>query len=172
MAADQDDFQRAGRPLLGVPVAVRRIGLCAITGAISLALLSACGSSSNGSSPSGAAGTGALPPAQTASAGSAAAGTASTPGSAPVSAAAGQSAPMIMIDKFSYTTPLTVSPGARVSVMNMDGENHTVTADSGNAFDDKATAGTTTTFTAPSAPGSYPYHCTYHSNMHGVLIVK
>jgi plastocyanin len=56
--------------------------------------------------------------------------------------------------------------------MNMDGENHTVTADSGNAFDVKATAGTTVTFTAPSKPGTYPFHCTYHSNMHGVLVVK
>lgn len=56
--------------------------------------------------------------------------------------------------------------------MNMDGEAHTVTADTGSAFDDKATAGAVTTFTAPSKPGSYPFHCTYHSNMHGVLVVK
>lgn len=77
-----------------------------------------------------------------------------------------------MIKKFKYTTPVSVSPGATVSVMNMDGENHTVTADAGNAFDDKADAGKTTTFTAPMTAGSYPFHCTYHSNMHGVLVVK
>jgi plastocyanin len=28
------------------------------------------------------------------------------------------------------------------------------------------------TFTAPNKPGTYPFHCTYHSNMHGVLVVK
>jgi plastocyanin len=81
-------------------------------------------------------------------------------------------AAMIMIHSFKYTTPLTVGPGATVSVMNMDDENHTVTSDRAGLFDDKATAGQTTTFTAPTTPGTYPYHCTYHSNMHGVLLVK
>jgi plastocyanin len=79
---------------------------------------------------------------------------------------------MIMIDKFAYRTPASVAPGATVSVMNMDGEAHTVTADSGNAFDVNSPAGKTVAFTAPTTPGSYPYHCTYHGNMHGVLVVK
>ncbi len=83
-----------------------------------------------------------------------------------------QGTAMIMIQNFKYTSPVTVSPGATVSVMNMDGESHTVTADSGNAFDDMATAGAISTFKAPMTPGSYAYHCTYHSNMHGVLVVK
>jgi plastocyanin len=26
--------------------------------------------------------------------------------------------------------------------------------------------------TAPSQPGEYPFHCSYHPNMHGTLIVK
>jgi hypothetical protein len=29
-----------------------------------------------------------------------------------------------------------------------------------------------TRFTAPMKPGSYPFHCAYHSNMHGVLVVR
>ncbi|HEV7212933.1 MAG TPA: cupredoxin domain-containing protein [Blastococcus sp.] len=78
----------------------------------------------------------------------------------------------IHIEKFAYRTPPSVSPGATVSVMNVDGEAHTVTADSGNAFDVMATPGKTVTFTAPSTPGRYAFHCTYHSNMHGVLVVK
>ncbi len=78
---------------------------------------------------------------------------------------------MIHIDKFKYTVPASVAPGEKVSVMNMDGEAHTVTSDSG-AFDDMAGAGTISTFTAPSKPGSYPFHCNFHANMHGVLIVK
>ena len=65
-----------------------------------------------------------------------------------------------------------MAPGATVSVMNMDSENHTVTSDAGSAFNVKATAGTTVTFTAPSKPGSYPFHCEYHANMHGVLVVR
>ncbi|MDQ6937110.1 MAG: cupredoxin domain-containing protein [Actinomycetota bacterium] len=73
---------------------------------------------------------------------------------------------------FKYTTPASVSPGATVSVMNMDSENHTVTADSAKAFDKQVSAGQTSTFTAPTKPGSYPFHCTFHSNMHGVLVVK
>jgi plastocyanin len=81
-------------------------------------------------------------------------------------------AAVIMIKGFKYQVPASVRPGAMVSVMNMDGQAHTVTADKGNAFDDQATAGKTTTFKAPMAPGSYPFNCTYHSNMHGVLVVK
>ncbi|MEP6697322.1 MAG: cupredoxin domain-containing protein [Pseudonocardiales bacterium] len=77
-----------------------------------------------------------------------------------------------MIGNFKFTTPASVGPGARISVMNMDGENHTVTADTGGAFDTTAGAGATTTFKAPMTPGSYPFHCKYHSNMHGVLVVK
>jgi plastocyanin len=78
---------------------------------------------------------------------------------------------MIHIDNFSYTVPASVAPGQKVSVMNMDGEAHTVTSDSG-AFDQLAAAGSITTFSAPSKPGSYPFHCSFHANMHGVLVVK
>ncbi len=79
---------------------------------------------------------------------------------------------MITIKKFAYQSPASVSPGQTIMVMNEDSENHTVTADSANAFDDIASAGKNTMFKAPMKPGSYPFHCTYHSNMHGVLVVK
>ena len=86
-------------------------------------------------------------------------------------AAAG--APAITIKDFEYGEPLTVAPGAVVTVTNMDSAGHTVTADEGEAFDvDVGGSGGTATFTAPSAPGSYPYHCTYHPNMRGTLTVK
>ena len=45
----------------------------------------------------------------------------------------------IHISSFTFNLPATVAPGATVSVMNMDGENHTVTADDGTSFDVKAT---------------------------------
>jgi plastocyanin len=56
--------------------------------------------------------------------------------------------------------------------MNMDGEAHTVTADTAAAFDVKALPGESVTFTAPSKPGTYPFHCTFHSDMQGSLVVK
>ena len=74
------------------------------------------------------------------------------------------------ISGFAYQVPASVSPGATVSVMNMDGEAHTVTADEG-AFDVVVAGGATSTFTAPTTPGTYAFHCTYHANMHGVLVV-
>lgn len=84
-----------------------------------------------------------------------------------------KAAAAITIKDFDYGPPLTVAPGAIVAVTNMDSAGHTVTADQGAAFDvDVQGSGGTATLTAPKAPGTYPYHCTYHSNMHGTLIVK
>lgn len=77
----------------------------------------------------------------------------------------------IHIKSFAYNGPDSVLAGAEVIVMNMDTEAHTVTADDGS-FDAVVKAGKSVTFTAPKKPGSYSYHCTYHSNMHGTLIVK
>jgi len=79
---------------------------------------------------------------------------------------------MIMIQNFAYQPPTSVSPGARVEVMNRDGEAHTVTSDSNGDFDVTVPPSATVTFTAPTTPGSYDFHCSYHSNMHGVLVVK
>jgi plastocyanin len=93
-------------------------------------------------------------------------------GMSPGSSSAVSSRVVIHISKFAYTTPASVAPGATVTVMNMDAVKHTVTADSGKAFDTAVPAGASTTFTAPMKPGSYPFHCTYHSNMHGTLVVR
>lgn len=79
---------------------------------------------------------------------------------------------MIMIEDFAFRAPESVSPGARVEVMNLDTEAHTVTADEGADFDVTVAPGATASFPAPTAPGSYDFHCTYHANMHGVLVVK
>lgn len=77
----------------------------------------------------------------------------------------------IHIKSFAYTGPDSVPAGSEVTVMNMDTEAHTVTADDGS-FDAVVKAGTSVTFTAPKKPGTYAYHCAYHSNMHGTLTVK
>jgi len=106
--------------------------------------------------------------------GSGGGGPAASPG--PGTATAGAvtpGAPTITIKDFEYGAPLTVAPGAVITVINMDSAGHTVTAEQGQAFDvDVRGSGGTATFAAPSAPGSYPYYCIYHPNMRGTLIVE
>lgn len=75
------------------------------------------------------------------------------------------------IKDFAFTAPVSVPAGATIQVKNADGEAHTVTADSGGAFDTMVGGKETASFTAPAIPGRYPFHCTYHGNMHGVLVV-
>jgi plastocyanin len=91
---------------------------------------------------------------------------------APSTAAAG--APKMTIASFQYDpTPLTVAPGAKIPVTNNDGPEHTVTSDVTGLFvADDIGHGKTITFTAPSKPGKYTFHCEYHSSMHGTLIVQ
>ncbi len=78
----------------------------------------------------------------------------------------------IHIQDFAYSGPDSVAPGSTVTVMNMDSTTHTVTADEGSAFDVTVKPGESMTFKAPTTPGTYKYHCTYHGNMHGTLVVK
>jgi plastocyanin len=95
--------------------------------------------------------------------------------SAPVSSAPAGTHPAaansITIQNFSFTA-LTVKPGATITVTNKDPVDHTVTADSGDAFNVRVTAGATATFTAPTKAGTYAYHCTIHPGMHGSLVVS
>lgn len=91
-----------------------------------------------------------------------ASGKVSTPAAAPAE---------ILIKGFKYQGGETVSPGAEITVTNEDIEAHTITADTGDAFDVNTQVGTTT-FTAPTEPGTYPYHCNFHGNMKGTLTVK
>ncbi|HTY27900.1 MAG TPA: cupredoxin domain-containing protein [Mycobacterium sp.] len=80
--------------------------------------------------------------------------------------------PTITITDFKFGPPLTVTHGAKVTVVNSDGAEHTVTADSGNAFNVEVDGKGTTSFTAPTQAGTYAYHCNYHPMMHGQLIVQ
>lgn len=95
----------------------------------------------------------------------------STTASSPPSAAAATS--QIVISNMAYTVPPTVSPGQELTIVNKDEQNHTVTADENNLFDIVVSGGGgTMSFTAPTTPGTYPFHCKYHANMHGVLTVQ
>lgn len=142
---------RKGRAALQLP-------FLAVFFALILAGTSGC--ASGGGSP---AATSSAPPVATAPASQAATG---SPDST-------SSAASITIKDFAFGDPITVSPGATVTVTNMDTAEHTVTADQGSAFDVEIQGGgVTATFTAPSAPGTYAFHCTYHPGMHGTLTVK
>ena len=94
-------------------------------------------------------------------------GAATTPATATTAAG-----PTITISDFKFGAPLTVKPGASVTVVNSDSAEHTVTADSGSAFNAEVSGKGTTTFTAPTQPGTYAFHCTYHPTMHGQLTVQ
>jgi plastocyanin len=93
--------------------------------------------------------------------------------SATSSPAAPAAAGQIVISNFAYTVPPSVSPGQKLTIVNNDDPNHTVTADANNLFDVVVSGGGgVMDFTAPTTPGTYPFHCKYHSNMHGVLTVQ
>jgi plastocyanin len=119
-------------------------------------------------------GAGALTGCSSSTAGTAATGQPSSAMSMPSTTGGSMSATAttIMIENFSYATPGSVGPGATVSVMNMDGDAHTVTSDTDGAFAVTVSASSTATFTAPATAGTYDFHCDYHSNMHGTLVVK
>jgi plastocyanin len=80
-------------------------------------------------------------------------------------------AAMITIKDFAFQGPSSVKPGAELMVMNSDAETHSVTSDTSGLFDVTVEAGATAKLTAPTKPGSYPYHCAYHATMHGTLVV-
>lgn len=79
----------------------------------------------------------------------------------------------IVIANFAYTVPPSVRPGQQLTIVNNDEPNHTVTADENNLFDVRVSGGGgIEPFTAPTTPGTYAFHCKYHSNMHGTLTVQ
>lgn len=82
--------------------------------------------------------------------------------------------PKITIKNFGYSGDLTVKPGAKVTVVNEDSVAHTLTDEKTHKFDTGNIngGGGTGTFTAPTTPGSYPFGCTYHPEMAGMLVVK
>ena len=137
---------------------MKRFGLFCAGMCVVAALATACGGSSSTSQES-----------QT--------GTA-TATSSPSGEATKSSAPMastaatITIASMSFGSPITVTGGAQVSVKNNDSVEHSVTSDTAGKFDMDVEANEQGSFTAPTEPGEYAFHCTYHPSMHGTLIVK
>jgi plastocyanin len=87
-------------------------------------------------------------------------------------AAPAASGPTITISGMNFGDPITVSPGAQVAIANEDGVEHSVTSKTAGQFDTEVDANEQKTFTAPTAPGDYPFYCKYHSGMKGTLTVK
>ena len=79
---------------------------------------------------------------------------------------------VITVAGFEFDTPLTVAPGASITVTNRDATPHTVTGD-GGAFDTGAIGGgASAQITAPSQPGTYTFFCSIHPSMQGELTVQ
>src|SRR5262249_30258545 len=94
-----------------------------------------------------------------------------SPTNAPASSSSGGAAGVTIDSSLTFSsTP--VKAGSTVTIHNESSSNHTVTADDGsfnvavNPNDNSAT------FTAPSKPGTYKFHCNIHSFMHGTLTVN
>lgn len=105
-----------------------------------------------------------------------AAGAPTTPAAVTTTTAAAQpaSGTRMTISSFTYDpTPITVAPGTTIAVKNLDGPEHTVTSDTKGLFlADDISSGKTVSFKAPAKAGRYTFHCEYHANMHGTLIVS
>jgi plastocyanin len=134
---------------------MKRFGLFWAAMCLVAALATACGGSSNTTqeSPSGTA-------------------TATASSSEATGAPASAGAATITIANMSFGQPITVPPGAQITIKNDDSAEHSVTSDAAGKFDVEVEGKEQGTLTAPTEPGEYAYHCKYHPSMHGTLTVK
>lgn len=84
----------------------------------------------------------------------------------------------VAIENFAFVpASLAVTPGEKIVVTNHDSVTHTFTATPGSTPEGKFDSGDiapgkTVTVTAPTARGSYAFHCAIHPFMTGTLTVK
>jgi plastocyanin len=88
------------------------------------------------------------------------------------SAPAAAGAATITIASNDFGDPITVPPGAQVTIKNDDSAEHSVTSQTAGQFDVHVDGKQQGALTAPTAPGEYAFYCTYHPSMTGTLIVK
>jgi plastocyanin len=85
--------------------------------------------------------------------------------------AGGSSGPTVAIIDLHYRpSPITVQVGQTITWVNEGFLNHSVTADSGE-FDSGTIRGEKQYSMTFAKPGTFAYHCTFHPNMHGTVIV-
>ena len=99
--------------------------------------------------------------------------TVETVGETTTSAAGGGSdeGDTLEIADFAFPSDFTVAAGAEVEVRHNDSAEHTVTADDDSFDTDRIAGGEDGSFTAPSEPGEYAYHCDVHGDMKATLVV-
>jgi plastocyanin len=152
--------REAERPVVPDMNRLLRLAAAAAAVAIAVAACSSGNDSSRSSAPSVATTT------------SAAATTSAPAGGEATSSAAGggQAAATgtITIQNFAFGSPLTVKPGATITVTNMDSAAHDVSSDDGKFKTPLLNQGENATFTAPTEPGTYKFSCTVHAQMHGI----
>lgn len=75
----------------------------------------------------------------------------------------------ISIKDFAFGAPLTVRPGATITVTNRDTTAHDVASDDQGSFRTPLlNRNESATFTAPTQPGTYKFSCTVHAQMQGI----
>ena len=79
----------------------------------------------------------------------------------------------ITISNFNFSpSSFTVNVGQKISVVNKDSVQHSLTSDD-KSFDTRLlSTGREGSFTAPTVPGTYKFHCAPHPDMTGTLIVQ
>jgi plastocyanin len=78
----------------------------------------------------------------------------------------------IEIKDFAFNPPtIEVAAGTTVTWTNNDSAPHTVTQDGGGFQSGRLDQGQTFSFTFDT-PGTYEYHCEFHPNMHGTVVVQ
>ena len=84
----------------------------------------------------------------------------------------GSSGNSVSIKGFAFSpASLTVSTGTTVTWTNNDSVTHTVTSDTGAFSSGNLDPGQTFSFTFSQA-GTFAYHCSIHTSMHGTVTVN
>ena len=97
--------------------------------------------------------------------------TAQATGTTEATAPAPAGAATITIADMSFGEPITVPPGAQITIKNDDSAEHSVTSQTAGQFDVHVDGKQQGTLTAPMEPGEYAFYCVYHPSMKGTLIV-
>lgn len=75
------------------------------------------------------------------------------------------------IYNMAFPGTITVKKGTTVTWNNKDGYAHTVTSDDGTSFNSGSLAGGASFSYVAATAGTIKYHCNFHSNMNGSLVV-
>ena len=98
--------------------------------------------------------------------------TATATGTAEATGAPAAGGSTLTIANMGFGQPITVAPGAKITIKNSDSVEHSVTSRTEGQFSVDVEGNGQGTLTAPSTPGEYAFYCKYHPSMNGTLIVK